>query len=334
MKENREKEKDEKERGKESGIVTRESVSAVCALFSALAFLILCTRSLIFGNIGIAVNSFLLGLFGYLAYPILLAAVYLSVASFIGKRFVRNRKVAATLAVAVVCAMLIVHTAFTYSWDLSGYLSRCFRAPGEGAHGIDAATPAGWAGALLVYPLARLTTRIGALVIFSVLFLLFAYLSVYFWAGKSLPRRAKKTEGKAEKGRGESALPGSGMPAGGEGTFSPPVRENRVRSDGEPVYGTPWPNGSPAAGQARTPRRIRRRRSRRALFRGAVRPSRICRAAGGPPEAGGHPSRRNAARDALSRSAAPGEGKQCLFSLRNAFRADGGAAGFRGRCKL
>lgn len=253
MKENREKEKDEKERGKESGIVTRESVSAVCALFSALAFLILCTRSLIFGNIGIAVNSFLLGLFGYLAYPILLAAVYLSVASFIGKRFVRNRKVAATLAVAVVCAMLIVHTAFTYSWDLSGYLSRCFRAPGEGAHGIDAATPAGWAGALLVYPLARLTTRIGALVIFSVLFLLFAYLSVYFWAGKSLPRRAKKTEGKAEKGRGESALPGSGMPAGGEGTFSPPVRENRVRSDGEPVYGTPWPNGSPAAGQARTP---------------------------------------------------------------------------------
>ena len=84
MKENREKEKDEKERGKESGIVTRESVSAVCALFSALAFLILCTRSLIFGNIGIAVNSFLLGLFGYLAYTILLAAVYLSVASFIG----------------------------------------------------------------------------------------------------------------------------------------------------------------------------------------------------------------------------------------------------------
>ena len=95
MKENREKEKDERGKDKESGVVTRESVSAVCALFSALAFFILCTRSLIFGNIGVAVNSFLLGVFGYLAYPVLLGWIYLSVTAFIGMRFVRNRKIAA-----------------------------------------------------------------------------------------------------------------------------------------------------------------------------------------------------------------------------------------------
>ncbi len=137
MKENNEKEKTEKDKKKESGIVTRESVGAVCALFSALAFLILCTRSLIFGNIGIAVNSFLLGLFGYLAYPLLLCAMYVSATSFLGKRFIRNRKAAGAIAVAVICAMLIIHTAVTYSWNLGGYLSRCFRAPEEGAHGID-----------------------------------------------------------------------------------------------------------------------------------------------------------------------------------------------------
>ena len=101
MKENNEKEKTEKDKKKESGIITRESVGAVGALFSALAFFILCTRSLIFGGIGIAVNSFLLGLFGYLAYPILAAAIYLSVTSFIGKRFVRNRKAAAMIVAAL-----------------------------------------------------------------------------------------------------------------------------------------------------------------------------------------------------------------------------------------
>ncbi len=44
MKENNEKEKTEKDKKKESGIITRESVGAVGALFSALAFFILCTR--------------------------------------------------------------------------------------------------------------------------------------------------------------------------------------------------------------------------------------------------------------------------------------------------
>lgn len=194
LKENNEKEKTEKDKKKESGIITRESVGAVGALFSALAFFILCTRSLIFGGIGIAVNSFLLGLFGYLAYPILAAAIYLSVTSFIGKRFVRNRKAAAMIVAAFVCVILIVHTALTYSWNLSGYISRCFKEAAAGNHGIDSCTPAGWTGALLVYPLVKLTTRVGALVILSVFFLLFAYLAVYFWAGKVLPRRAGKKE--------------------------------------------------------------------------------------------------------------------------------------------
>ena len=113
MKENNEKEKTEKDKKKESGIVTRESVSAVCALFSALAFLILCTRSLIFGTIGIAVNSFLLGLFGYLAYPLLLCAVYVSATSFLGKGFMRNGRAAGAIGVGVICPLLILQTGGT-----------------------------------------------------------------------------------------------------------------------------------------------------------------------------------------------------------------------------
>ena len=65
----------------QSELVTKESFSAVCALFCILALLILFTRTLIFGEIGFAVHSFFLGVFGYLAYPLLLIALYLSVTS-------------------------------------------------------------------------------------------------------------------------------------------------------------------------------------------------------------------------------------------------------------
>lgn len=114
-----------------------------------------------------------------------------------------TRKIAAALACAVVFAMLIVHAAVTYSWDLSGYLSRCFSAPSEGAHGIDSCAPAGWLGGLVVYPLARLTTRIGAIVILSVLFLLSAYLTVWFWAGKAVRAGRRPSSGKGKKSTAE-----------------------------------------------------------------------------------------------------------------------------------
>lgn len=80
LKENNEKNKDEKE--KRTGIVTKESIGAVGVLFSALAFLILVTRGLIFGDIGEAIASFLLGVFGDCAYPLLLVAFYISLTSF------------------------------------------------------------------------------------------------------------------------------------------------------------------------------------------------------------------------------------------------------------
>ena len=189
MKENNEKNKDEKEKNRRAEIVTRESLGAVGVVFSVLALLILFTRSLIFGEIGVTIDYFLLGMFGYCAYPLFLALLYLSVTSVIGKRFIRNRKAAAAIATSVVFLMLILHIALTYKWELSGYISACFKA---GKDGIGTATAAGWTGAIFVYPLVKLTTRIGALIIFSALFLLGAYLSVCFVTGGGLWLRSKK----------------------------------------------------------------------------------------------------------------------------------------------
>ena len=75
----------------ESLLVTKESFAAAGFIFSLLAFLILCTRSLMFGELGLAGHSFLTGTFGYLAYPLAVGAMYLCVTALIGKRLVKNR---------------------------------------------------------------------------------------------------------------------------------------------------------------------------------------------------------------------------------------------------
>ena len=168
---------DKKEKAKmnknQSELVTKESLCAVCALFSLLALLMLCTRALVFGDIGAAVHSFLVGVFGYMAYPVALLALYASASGLIGKRYVKNRKAAAFIAFTVVCAALIVHTATTYSWSLEGYAANCFAA----GQAFPASTAAGWLGGVVVFLVASATTKIGALIIFSALTLFFGYLS-------------------------------------------------------------------------------------------------------------------------------------------------------------
>ncbi|MBO5240140.1 MAG: hypothetical protein J6B56_01810 [Clostridia bacterium] len=173
MKKKAEKTEKTKTDKKESELITKESLCAVCTLFCVFALLILCTRSIIFGEIGIAVHAFLTGLLGYLAYPLLFGGLYLSVMSLVGKSLVKDRKTGWFIALALVCAALIVHTATTYSWEAEGYLSQCF----DAGKNFPAATVAGWTGGLLVFVLSKLTTKIGALVVLSILTVFFGYLS-------------------------------------------------------------------------------------------------------------------------------------------------------------
>ncbi|MBQ8291667.1 MAG: hypothetical protein IJX88_04055 [Clostridia bacterium] len=160
----------------ESEIITKESFCAVCALFSLLAILILFTRSVIFGEIGVAVHAFLLGVFGYLAYPILFGALYLSVTGLLGKRFVKNRKAGVAIGGAVVCVALIVHAAVTYSWSSKGYLAKCFHMGEQ----FPKSTVFGWFGGLITLGLSTLTTKVGALVLFSLFTLFFVFLAVIY----------------------------------------------------------------------------------------------------------------------------------------------------------
>ena len=46
-------------------IFTRETAGIILVLFAALALAVLFTRDVIFGSVGFAISSFLLGVFGY-----------------------------------------------------------------------------------------------------------------------------------------------------------------------------------------------------------------------------------------------------------------------------
>ncbi len=168
---------EQKENRKESELVTKESVSAACALFSLIALIILFTRSLIFGEMGRIVHSFLTGIFGYFAYPLTLGGLYLSVMTLFGKRLIKNRKASVCVALSVVFAALVAHvvqTTMVWNWSLDEYVKNCFYA-GEK---FPSATITGWIGGLLVYLATLLLSKIGALILFATVCAFFIYLTV------------------------------------------------------------------------------------------------------------------------------------------------------------
>ncbi len=172
-----EKTKDKKE---ESAVVTKESVSATCAVFSLLAFIILCTKTLIFGEVGRTVHIFLLGAFGYLAYPVVLGVFYLSVTGLFGARFVKNRKVGWCVALALLFVALSAHVLVTYSWEVEGYLKACFLS-GEA---FPATAPTGFFGGAIVLGVSSLFSAIGAAIAFGALGVFFLYLCYAQFAKK------------------------------------------------------------------------------------------------------------------------------------------------------
>ncbi len=179
-----------KKQSTQSELVTKESLCAVCALFSAIAFFILCTRALVFGEMGFAVHAFLTGVFGYMAYPLTLGAAYLCVMGLLGKRLVKNRKAGWCIALTVIFAALTVQVATTFSWELDSYIVQCF----EAGKSFPATTACGWLGGLLAWLVMTATTKVGAIVIFAFGVLMFGYVSYLLCRG--VKQQTKHTQEK------------------------------------------------------------------------------------------------------------------------------------------
>lgn len=180
-----------KKKDSKNNVVTKESLSAVFALFTALALLMLFTGDLIFGAVGIGVTEVLLGLFGIFAYPAFIGFFYLSFTTFFDLKLVKKRKIGWYLALCVISIALIIHTATTaFSWELSDYLGNCFAAGGS----IATSTVCGLLGGLLVSALTAMISPVGAIIVFSLLTLLFGYLFV-----ETVRKKDKTAESKPKK---------------------------------------------------------------------------------------------------------------------------------------
>ncbi len=175
---------------KESAIVTKESLCSTFAIFSLLALFMLCTRSTVFGEFGVWIHSFLTGACGYLAYPALLGTLYLSVTGLLGKRLVKRRSIGWAIACTALCATLVVQLAVTYSWSLKGYAKACFLS-GED---FPKTAPAGWIGGMLIAATASGLSKIGAIVLFSLLTLGFGYVCARLLRRKAAPVQERVAE--------------------------------------------------------------------------------------------------------------------------------------------
>ncbi len=172
--------RDEKKENKEksrASVMTRETVGMTLLLFSAVIFFILVTGPYLFGEIGVAITAFFLGIFGFMAYPLLVYTVYQSVVLVFGKgRISWGWKL--RVGFLLVSAFFIAHTATAESFFGNGfgaYMTGCWNAARESA--ADG-TGGGVLLGLIVYPVRALLAVEGAYVVFIALALLSVFLII------------------------------------------------------------------------------------------------------------------------------------------------------------
>ena len=179
-------------------ILTRETMGIVLVLFAAIALVILISRRAIFGSVGWAFSSFLLGVFGYCASAVLAALIYWGIVLISGKKVSARKKTVALCVLAFVFFVCLIHTITCQAGGISsrgsygGYLSACYDA---GENSFFRTTGGGVIVGLIVYPVIRLTTYVGGYIIFSLLLAA----TIYFIYSSRVAVAAEKRRRKQEE---------------------------------------------------------------------------------------------------------------------------------------
>src|SRR5699024_3204389 len=116
-------------------------------------------RGIIFGGVGLAISSFLLGAFGYCTYALLASLVYLGFVLITGKKLAVSGKTVGLCALLFIFLVCLVHTITAQAAGIEygsygEYLSACYRAGAGGQEGSEYAfsTAGGVIFGLVVYP--------------------------------------------------------------------------------------------------------------------------------------------------------------------------------------
>ena len=155
-----------------SAVFTKETLGVIIVLFSTLCLICLITRDAVFSAPGKYIGDFLMGVFGYFAFPLSLWAIYKGVMLVIEKKISLSFKKKSLIAVAVLCVALFAHIVSmggdyaSYGEYISASYSR-----GEGAFSAG-----GVSAGLIAYFLQALLTVVGSAVVVGVILAL----SIYF----------------------------------------------------------------------------------------------------------------------------------------------------------
>lgn len=188
--------KNSTDKEKKFKILTRETVGMILILFACLSLLCLITGKHIFGVVGVAVSSFLLGVFGWCAY---LATVALIVSGIALVKGAKNKipvldRVFISLSVVFLIFLLNAITAKTVG-KYGEFLSSAYNRGGEG---FKNATAGGVLTCIFDWLFCKLVTRTGTYVLYSLFFVMFFALELFYRLGffafstKDKDRRNKK----------------------------------------------------------------------------------------------------------------------------------------------
>lgn len=175
-------------------IFTRETMGVVLALFSTLALVCLISRDKVFFTLGVWVNQFLLGAFGYFSYAVLIYAFCMGVSLIINKKLPISSKIKLFITSFFFLFVLLLHTISLSKGDLSysQYLHDSYMA---GQNGLIGSTAGGFFMGLVAYWFLSLLTEVGAFVIISLLLVGNVYLLVKTVNKSDLvPKKAQKQE--------------------------------------------------------------------------------------------------------------------------------------------
>ncbi len=185
--------KKEKPSKKISYIFTKETLGITLMLFGALTLLILFTRSVIFGDIGSAICTFMYGTFGYGSWFVMALVISFGVRLTFGKSVKVPLKKAVWIVATALCVFFLFQAVTTGGYELLSYgkyISDCYY---NAAGGWAAYTFGGVISALIVYPVIKLSF-IAAYIIFSVLTLAFGYLTFISFKGGRISFKKRHNE--------------------------------------------------------------------------------------------------------------------------------------------
>lgn len=169
--------KNKKDNDKRSYILTKETLGVTIILFSVLVLVMLLSFDTIFMGLGKAVCTFMYGTFGYGSYLVVAALAYLGEWLTLEKSIKIKPSIAVCIAATLFSLFLLFQAVTTSNYAMDGYgsyLSQCYL---NSANGYSGYCFGGVISGLIVYPIAKIMTFIGAYVIFGLVTVLFGVMS-------------------------------------------------------------------------------------------------------------------------------------------------------------